>query len=212
MELFHYAHCPFCVRVRMALGFLNKDYRSIVLDYDDEDTPISLTGKKMLPILKPEGHKPMNESLDIIKYLDTHDQLKIQEYLIQQESIDDLLNMIGKEVHNMAMPYWIWTPEFNETSRAYFQKKKEAKRGPFKNLIPRREEFINNLEPHLKIIESSLQPFYKSSQMTFSDIAIAAHLWGMYVVPEFQFSPKIHDYLQSIKSLTHFNYQQDFWK
>ena len=41
LKLYHYVHCPFCVRVRMILGFLQLPYQSIVLPYDDEVTPVS---------------------------------------------------------------------------------------------------------------------------------------------------------------------------
>ena len=70
MKLYHYVHCPFCVRVRMAAGFLNTSYESIVVPYDDEATPINLTGKKMLPIWVNDKRLAQNESLDIIKNLD----------------------------------------------------------------------------------------------------------------------------------------------
>ena len=77
IALYHYVHCPFCVRVRLALGFLNVAYDSIVVPYDDEKTPIELVGKKMLPIAVIEG-KAMNESLDIIEAIDQENFFKYQ--------------------------------------------------------------------------------------------------------------------------------------
>ena len=50
------------------------------------------------------------------------------------------------------------------------------------------------------------------SELTLNDILIGSHLWGMYIFPEFQFSPKIHNYLQSIKLKCHFEYHSDYWK
>ena len=61
MKLYHYVHCPFCVRVRMGLGYLGINFESIVLAYDDEKTPVKLTGKKMLPILVSDDGKAHNE-------------------------------------------------------------------------------------------------------------------------------------------------------
>jgi glutaredoxin 2 len=196
----------------MVLGFLNLPYSSRVLSYDDETTPLKLTGVKMLPILEFDGGV-MNESLDIMKFLDHNNFFKISE--IRQKSdfsdFEYFLNLLGNPVHSLAMPYWIYSPEFNETSRAYFQKKKELKRGPFKELIHRKQEFLSELTPMLKDIEDQLEPYYKSKNLGFYDILLAAHLWGLYVVPEFQFSEKIHQYLQRIKSDCHFDYHQDFW-
>jgi glutaredoxin 2 len=208
--LYHYVHCPFCVRVRMALGYLNLKYESKVLPYDDEVTPIKLTGKKMLPILAHQSGV-MNESLDIIAFIDKTNELKVHE-ITQASAFQEteaLLNRIGSPVHSLAMPYWVYTPEFSESSRLYFKKKKEAKRGPFSELVKNQKQFTDELAPHLKTVEENLKPFYKSSSFSLQDILIASHLWGLYVVPEFQFSEKLHQYLQTIKQHCRFNYHQD---
>jgi glutaredoxin 2 len=212
ITLYHYVHCPFCVRVRLTLGYLNIPYSSQVLRYDDELTPVQLTGKKMLPILRND-ERAINESLDIMALLDKENKLKISETRISEEfvSFENLLDKIGKPIHSLAMPYWIYTPEFDEKSRTYFQTKKEMKRGPFKELVHRSEEFIAELNPLLSEIEKKLTPYYTSKSMGLYDILLAAHLWGLYVVPEFQFTDKVHHYLQKIKKDCRFNYHQDFW-
>lgn len=213
MKLYHYVHCPFCIRVRMGLGFLNHKFESVVVPYDDENTPIKLTGKKMLPIFVKNGGTPQNESLDILRDLDSKNQLSWEFYKANKINVDALIEKIGSPLHSLAMPYWIWTPEFNEKSRHYFQSKKEIKRGPFKNLVRDQKKYKEELE---KVIEENLvgnlQPFYSNSKLTIVDIMIASHLWGAYVVPEFQFDPKIHQYLMKVKELTHFNYHEDFWQ
>ncbi len=212
MKLYHYVHCPFCIRVRMGLGLLRLPWESFVVAYNDEKTPVDLTGVKMLPILVDDQGKAQNESLDILKQLDVNNRLNWPAYEASKEEIDSLLNAIGSPVHSLCMPYWIWTPEFNEESRAYFQKKKEVKRGPFKNLIHNKQKFIDELNILIEeTIEPNLEPFYKSSTLTVVDVMIAAHLWGMYLFPEYQFDPLIHQYLQEVKKAAHFNYHEDFW-
>lgn len=207
LKLYHYVHCPFCIRVRMALGYLQLPYESIVLPYDDEITPVKLTGVKMLPIMEFNG-KAQNESLDIIDRLDQKNLLKLD----NPAEINPLLNKLGVNVHNLAMPYWIYTPEFNENSRHYFQKKKEEKRGPFKNLVKKKELFIQEILKDLNDLAIELKPFYHSETFGLNDILLASHLWGLYVVPEFQFPEKIHAYLQEVKKICHFDYHQDYWK
>lgn len=213
LKLFHYVHCPFCVRVRMTLGLLKLPFESVVVPYNDEETPVKLSGKKMLPIMTFDG-KPMNESLDIMEALDKTNSLKIKEIQNSDEfkSFNDLLNKLGTNVHNLAMPYWIYTPEFNAESRAYFQKKKELKRGPFKNLIKNKDQFETEMMRDLMELSADLKPFYKSDAFSVYDILLASHIWGLYVVPEFQFPDKVHNYLQRVKEICHFNYHQDFWK
>lgn len=213
MKLYHYVHCPFCVRVRMGLGFLDLSYESIVLPYNDESTPVKLSGTKMLPILEMDDGLIVNESLDILKKLDFHNRLNWPLLSQLTNEIETLLKNIGGPVHSLCMPYWIWTPEFDSESRKYFQTKKELKRGPFKNLIKNKDLFLAELDHLLSHqLEIDLKPFYKSPTLTILDIMIASHLWGMYIFPEFQFSTKMHKYLQEVKKLTHFEYHRDFWK
>lgn len=213
LKLYHYVHCPFCIRVRMTLGLLNLSYESIVVPYDDEATPQRLTGVKMLPIMEIDG-KAMNESLDIMNALDKENLLKISEIKNSPElpEFEALLARLGSPVHSLAMPYWIYTPEFNDSSRAYFQKNKEQKRGPFKDLVKNQKQFADSIRKELDLLETKLKPFYRSEKFSAYDILIAAHIWGLYVVPEFQFSESLHKYLQDVKEICHYNYHQDFWR
>lgn len=196
----------------MTLGHLNLSYISKIVSYDDEETPVKLTGTKMLPILSYDG-KAMNESLDIMAFLDKENRLRVNEIVtsVEFEQFEELLKQIGGPVHSLAMPYWIFTPEFNASSREYFQRKKEKKRGPFKDLVKNRDQFMSDLIPLLLRIEDNLKPFYQSRCFGLHDILIASHLWGLYIVPEFQFSEKIHNYLQQVKQICHFDYHRDFW-
>jgi glutaredoxin 2 len=97
----------------------------------------------MLPIMVING-KAMNESLDIIAEIDHDNKLKVKsiEHSPEMVPFNELLNKFGSTVHNLAMPYWVYTQEFNEASRAYFQKKKEVKRGPFKELLKQKSKNI----------------------------------------------------------------------
>lgn len=207
LVLYHYVHCPYCVRVRMGLGFLNLGYESRVVAYDDQKTPVDLIGVKMLPIMVSDGI-PVRESLDIIRKFDQKNELKNDSDLSQAEAF---IKAVNNPVHSLAMPYWIFTQEFTPSAREYFIRQKEAKRGPFKDLVAKSDSFINELKPLLAELSMKLQPFFLSEKITIQDIMIAAHLWGLYVVPEFQFPEEIHKYLQNVKRLTRFNYHQDYW-
>lgn len=213
MKLYHYVHCPFCVRVRMALGYLNIQYESVVVQYHDEKTPVELSGKKMLPIFKFSENSVMNESLDIIAKLDQQNLLNSQ-FMNNNSKFEALLDEVGKSVHALCMPYWIWTPEFSPESRAYFKAKKSLKRGPFYKLVQNADSFHHSLNTTLTKIENLVanKKYFDGQKLSILDIALCAHLWGLYIVPEFQFSPAMHQYLQHIKKECRFNYHEDFWK
>ncbi len=188
----------------MVLGFLNIPWESVVLPYDDEETPVKLVGRKMLPVLTLKKDRHMGESLDIIETLDTEGKTSV-DTCKADISFMNFLNDMGKNLLPLCMPYWITTREFNDTSRTYFQRKKESKYGPFSELLSKKNDYILNINTYLNGLEQDLMPFYKRKAFSLYDILLASHLWGLYAVHEFQFSPKIHDYLQKIKMLCSFN-------
>lgn len=70
-----YDHCPFCVRVRLAMGVKNVKHIVQFLANDDIPTPTKLIGKKIAPIFGiPEDDLIMGESLDIIEKVDSDDR------------------------------------------------------------------------------------------------------------------------------------------
>lgn len=212
VELLHYIHCPYCVRVRLALGHLGVSWKSSVVPYNDEKTPLELTGKKMLPILKMNG-TAINESLDIIRAVDKTNALRTE--LIDTPSFKELdawASSVGSHVNSLAMPYWVWAPEFNEASRAYFIAKKSVKRGPFEVLRSRRAEFETPVLLELERYQDRLKPFWNSQSMTIQDIVLAAYLWGLFAVPEFRFPQPWHEYLMRIKENCRFQYHADYWR
>lgn len=69
-KLYIYDHCPFCVRVRLALGLKNVKHELVFLANDDVTTPTNLVGKKVVPIFQTTD-LIMPESLDIIAKVDS---------------------------------------------------------------------------------------------------------------------------------------------
>ena len=194
----------------MACDFLSVPYESVILPYDDEQTPLALTGKKMLPIWE-DGKSVLNESLDIISYIDGGGRLSSLDS-DSMDRVETFLDEISGPLYKLAMPYFIYTPEFNESSRRYFQDKKEVKRGPFSQLVQKRRELEQELQLGLLRWEKHLQPWFLSKSFSLADVLVASHLWGLYVVPEFQFSVKWHEYLQSVGKTCHFEYHEDYWR
>ena len=210
--LYHYVHCPFCIRVRMALGHLQLPYESTVLPYDDEKTPQGLIGAKMLPIVKMPDGTHMGESLDIIAKLDKNDQLATQATLGGDlPALNELLARMATPTHGLAIPYWMYTPEFDSAAQKYYRAKKEKSKGPFHLLVQNRKALTQEVHRALEELAPRTTPLLRGERLTLRDILIAAHLWGLYIVPEFQFPLEIHNYLQSVAKICHFNYHEDFW-
>src|SRR5690606_41720437 len=109
---------------------LGISYDTQLVRYDDEQTPMKLAGTKMLPIWVNENGNGINESLDIISLIDIENRFKTKETIATHEwkEFEQLLNTVSGYVHNIAMPHFIYTKEFDDKSREYFQKRKEQKR------------------------------------------------------------------------------------
>jgi glutaredoxin 2 len=197
----------------MAANYLGINYDKKLLRYDDEQTPMKLSGTKMLPIWVNENGNGINESLDIISLIDIENRFETKKIISSPEwkSFEEKLNKISNYIHSLAMPYFVYTKEFDDKSRAYFQRKKEEKRGSFEVLIKNRGLFEKELNELLTELEKDIYEFYQSNSLRLFDVVLASHLWGLYIVPEFQFTPKMHSYLQRVKTECHFDYQADLW-
>lgn len=198
----------------MTLGLLNIPYHSVILSYSDETTPVQLTGKKMAPFIKKEDGAYLNESLDIMEYLDELQILKIR--MTKQtdtfQQTENFITTISTPLFNLLMPFYLNGKEFSDQDKAYFQRQKEIKRGPFHNLVHRRQEFIVEINAHVEKLCQGLTPYYQSTHLGLCDILITSHLWGMYLAHSYRVPPKLHDYLQRVSAQCHFVYDADLWK
>jgi len=201
VTLYYYAHCPFCIRVRLALGFLQIPHKTQLLHYADEVTPVNFIEKKMTPILKKIDGSYMGESLDIIRYLDSKSILgTIEDHTLQ------FLDELSPDLYNLLMPYYGFSAEFDDKDRLYFRTKKEIKRGPFKILVQKREFYLSIVET---IIDNYKHHF--EHKVDLNQIVIASQLWGLFLVNEYRMPKYLYDYLQFMKENCRFVYDLDFW-
>lgn len=71
IELYHFERCPFCEKSRRAFRALGIEYQSRLIDPDNRSEVIAISGSKSVPMIV-HGDTIMNESTDIIEYLDSH--------------------------------------------------------------------------------------------------------------------------------------------
>lgn len=132
MKLHIYDHCPFCVRARMAFGLKALPVTLTVVPNDDEQTPIRMIGKKMLPILE-DGDGFMGESLDIVRKIDglggprRFDGPPNPALLAWIEQWNPVVN----DLVIPRTPDPVYTEFATASARAYFTAKKQASFGDF---------------------------------------------------------------------------------
>ena len=168
VKLYVYDHCPYCVKARMIFGLKKAPFQLVCLLNDDEQTPQSMIGVKMVPILEVKKGDFMPESMDIVSYID---KMKGSSDVLWKEN-KKLSNWLVKNnglCYELAMPRWVKAPleEFKtKGARDYFQKKKEAYIGPFKDCLDNTKALIEEMQEELKVLDS----FFEKKQNFFQDV------------------------------------------
>lgn len=202
MKLYVYDHCPYCVKARMIFGFKNVDYELIYLLNDDEKTPISMVGQKMLPILEINQDQFMPESLDIIDYVDKQDKNKI----ISKKTNSQWSSWMSRNsslCYELAVPRWINASleEFKtKGARDYFTKKKEAYIGPFKNCLDNTDFLISQMEEELDKLSAlmSSDASFINGSLSLDDIHLFAFLRSLSIVKDLNFPNSVKKYMEDI--------------
>ncbi len=205
MTLFHYDHCPYCVKARMIFGLKAVPVTEKVLLNDDEDSPISMIGQKMLPILQTLEGAYLPESLEIISYVDSLESFGPPR--VGASKGDGTLNQwlldIRKYHYALAMPRWVAMnlPEFATASaRQYFTIKKERSIGPFSKSLSNSKNLINQASVHLSELEKLIvgDPFFWGDRLSIDDFHVFASLRCLTTVKGFNFPEKIETYMNEM--------------
>ena len=199
MKLFIYDHCPYCVKARMIFGLKKQPVELVTLLNDDEKTPRSMIGQKMVPILEKEPGHFMPESMDIVKFMDEQKKPR----LVSELEDPTLLNILGQaneSYYSLTMPRWLNSgmEEFKTPSaKKYFQTKKEAMIGPFDQALKNTPHFKKEIEQVLFELEKKMpgkNQWYEGKKISFNDFHLFAFLRGLTVVKGMIFPPLLDQY------------------
>ncbi|HCA5028423.1 TPA: glutaredoxin 2 [Acinetobacter baumannii] len=156
MNLYIYDHCPFCTRARMIFGLKKIVYTEVILNNDDEETPINMIGKKSLPILEVEKGQYLGESLEIIELIDKRFG-KPNLVLEPNNDIENWINQSTSLIYELAIPRWAFSnfKEFSKlSSKIYFINKKQSLLGDFSILLKQSKEKITKINDQLEVLNS----------------------------------------------------------
>eukprot|EP00217_Crustomastix_stigmatica_P011731 CAMPEP_0183791970 /NCGR_PEP_ID=MMETSP0803_2-20130417/2237_1 /TAXON_ID=195967 /ORGANISM="Crustomastix stigmata, Strain CCMP3273" /LENGTH=282 /DNA_ID=CAMNT_0026036309 /DNA_START=35 /DNA_END=883 /DNA_ORIENTATION=- len=223
-KVYVYDHCPFCVRVRLALGLKNIKHEVVFMANDDKDTPTKLLGKKIAPILeRTDKDMIMGESLDIIAYFDESEEFGAtgafaaasgrDDIKAWMKSVKDLLRLLHRPRYMMAA-----LPEFQQKdSRDYFvmghpvppfdkpEWKDEAfgqeKRWEeFNKAFEMTPELLPQLNEALAKLEGLIysEDYCTEGGLSYDDIDLWARLRSITLVKGAEFGPKTKAYLENL--------------
>jgi len=207
MKLYIYDHCPFCIKVMLAIGYLGIECDVEILMNDDESTPVGLIGKKMLPILVCDDGKAIAESDDIVLYL-SRDAAKSIAGAVYAEGINEWKASAGPHLASLVFPRYMQAdmiPEFaTDSARNYFRAKKEAMLGKtFAEASAEQAFHLAEVTSYLKELSAWLPlPSNRSWQLSFDDIAIYPWLRNLTLVKPLLLPKRISDYLDEVTQLS----------
>lgn len=205
MELYVYDHCPYCVRAMMIFGLKNIPFKKHVLLNDDEETPIRLVGKKMVPILVKEDGTAMPESLDIVKYIDAHYGEAILQTAVRPE-IETLLAEITSYSNYLLMPRFVKLDlaEFaTQSAIDYFTKKKTDYVGDFTQHFTNTPTYLARLTQDLEKLSALMMGETSLNQhLSFEDILVFPLLRNLTCVKGLRFPARLEKYIKRLSELS----------
>lgn len=143
----------------MIFGFNDVPFEMVILPNDDEEAPIAMTGKKMLPILETPQSKVIDESLDIVHHIaEIHGSSCLDSP--RDLEIESWVEKASKTIYELAIPRWAYSdfPEFESLSaRQYFIDKKQGVFGDFSTLVGRTPSLVNDVNQYLLELDTILQ-------------------------------------------------------
>ncbi|QEH95307.1 glutaredoxin 2 [Gluconobacter thailandicus] len=192
-----YEHCPFCVKALMIFGLKNIPFERRVFLNDDEAGPISMVGRKVVPILEENG-RYMPESMDIVSHIDG-----IGEPLLTgpvRSEIAHWLKAGSRATYRLFLPRAVCTPlpEFATTSaRAGFIRRKEESTGPFWEILADGSKEIAELNALLEKLAPLIQsPEAVNGTLSTDDIHLFAQLHSMSLIKGLRYPLEVEAYRQ----------------
>ena len=206
MKLFIYDHCPYCTKARMIFGLKNIPVELVILLNDDEETPVSMIGSKMVPILEKTDGSFIGESMDIVSLIDeNYGNDKIIKDT-KNPVLQNWLEEVSSHYYKLVMPRWVLAPlEEFETKGAidYFSKKKEAYIGDFQEHLVNTKKYVDDIiTPLLEKLENIIE---NSSIISEQDIHLFAILRSLTIVKNLKFPKRVMEYLEDMSKRTKIN-------
>ena len=207
MKLYHYEHCPFCVRVRMIIGWKNLDIEEEILANADEQRHYDLIGAKIVPILEKQDGTRIKESLDIVAYIDQNYDMPLLPSNTQSVNPSPAL---GSWLENVATParhlvhprnIRIFSMDFpSQKDKDYYEKKKSQSIGSFDTAFAQSATYIEAMKPLLNDLIAWLPP--QNTKPSYDDIFLFPVLRSLSHVQGLMFPAEVYHYMERISQET----------
>lgn len=208
MKLFVYEHCPYCVKARMIFGLKNLPIEVNALLTDDEITPHSLVGKKVVPILQKADGSCMPESMDIVHYIDNSDRKPLLNGPTNP-AITAWLRQVAEYSAKLLLPRFARAPlgEFATTqAREHFTVNKQAQIGDFQDHLQHSDGLVKKISQDLRALDKLIkQPNACNGELSLDDIHLFPLLRSLSIVKGVNYPPRVQAYRDNMAKQTQIN-------
>jgi glutaredoxin 2 len=208
MKLYVYEHCPYCVKARMIFGLKNVPVEISVLLNDDEKTPVSMVGKKMVPILQKDDGSFMPESMDIVHFIDKKRGAPLLTGSTNPE-IAAWLKQVSEYTPKLLLPRFararleeFATPE----ARQYFVDKKQAQIGDFEEHLQHSPGLVKKISHDLRALDKLIvKPNACNGELSEDDINLFPLLRSLSIVVGIDTPSRVLAYRENMAKQTQIN-------
>jgi glutaredoxin 2 len=200
MKLYMFEHCSLCFRVRMTAALKRLHLQEAVVLDDDTETLVGLVGKRVIPILVKDDGQPMLESMDMVKYIESHGEPVLVGP--EQSEIAAWAEDTASKTAPLTWPRYplLGLPEFATVAALdHYTMRKRKTLGDFVELRADTARYIRELAPKLEELERLVEsPLAVNGALSFDDIRVLPLLRAAAIVKGLRFPSKVRDYFESM--------------
>jgi glutaredoxin 2 len=202
MKLYMFEHCSLCFRVRMTAALKRLHLQEAVVLDDDTETLVGLVGKRQIPVLVKDDGQPMLESMDMVKYIESHGEPVLVGP--ERSEIAAWAEDTASKTAPLTWPRYplLGLPEFATIAALdHYTMRKSKTLGDLVELRADTARYIGELAPKLEELDRLIkQPLAVNGTLSFDDIRVLPLLRSVAVVKELRFPKKVRDYFESMMS------------
>ncbi len=207
MRLYMFEHCSLCFRVRMTAALKRLHLQETVVLDDDTETMVGLVGKRQIPILVKDDGQPMLESMDMVRYVDSHGEPVLTGP--ERSEIAGWADRFAKKAAPLTWPRYplLGLPELATiAAHDHYVVRKRQAIGDLIELRAATRRYVGELAPELDELNRLIErPDGVNGAPSLDDVRVLPLLRSAAVVKALRFPARVRDYFETM--MTRIGYQ-----
>lgn len=201
-----YDHCPFCIRVRHALGLKNIKHNLIWLANDDINTPTALVQRKVVPIFQSTGASgpSMAESLEICETIDSNPEFGEPFFrpLSGRSDIEEWMTKMADPMRRLTRVRYARGPfpefAFEDGRQAYVRNHPLENPSSYEENFAMSDALVKDVQDAMVELEGMIfsKEFCTEGGISYDDILLFAKLRSLTIVKGLVFPKAIREYVE----------------